>query len=95
MTEEVTKQVENVSLEETTPTEVILGPDGQPLSKKALKKLEKEREKERKKAEKAAQIAEEQAAREAAAAANDTAKDIYVVLGFQTTRCHYSRFNEI
>lgn len=74
MTEEVTKKVEQVKLTEEQP---ILGPDGQPLSKKALKKLEKEKEKERKKAEKAAQLAEEQAAREAAAAANDTAKDNY------------------
>lgn len=77
MTEEVTKKVEAVSLEEKPAAEVILGPDGQPLSKKALKKLEKEKEKERKKAEKAAQLAEEQAAREAAAAANDTAKENY------------------
>lgn len=74
MTEEVTKKVEEVTLSEEQP---ILGPDGQPLSKKALKKLEKEKEKERKKAEKAAQLAEEQAAREAAASANDTAKDNY------------------
>lgn len=77
MSEEVAKQVENVSLEEKKPEEVVLGPDGQPLSKKALKKLEKEREKERKKAEKAAELAKEQAAREAAAAANDTAKENY------------------
>lgn len=77
MSEEVAKQVENVSLEEKKPEEVVLGPDGQPLSKKALKKLEKEREKERKKAEKAAELAKEQAAREAAAAADDTAKENY------------------
>lgn len=84
MSEEITKKVEEVTLNETpaaAPAEgaeaPILGPDGQPLSKKALKKLEKEREKERKKAEKAAQLAQEQAARDAAAAANDTAKDNY------------------
>lgn len=40
-------------------------PDGQPLSKKALKKLEAARLKEQKKAEKAAQLAAEAAAREA------------------------------
>ncbi|KAK9495963.1 aspartyl-tRNA synthetase [Lipomyces doorenjongii] len=45
--------------------EVILGEDGQPLSKKALKKLEAQREKDRKKAEKAAKLAAEQAAKEA------------------------------
>lgn len=74
MAEEVTEKIEQVTLETQT---TILGPDGQPLSKKALKKLEKEKEKERKKAEKAAQLAQEQAAREAAALANDTAKDNY------------------
>ncbi|KAJ3183600.1 aspartate--tRNA ligase dps1 [Gaertneriomyces sp. JEL0708] len=46
--------------------EVILGEDGKPLSKSALKKLEKEREKERKKAEREAKLAAEKAAREAA-----------------------------
>ncbi|ODV94718.1 hypothetical protein PACTADRAFT_85938 [Pachysolen tannophilus NRRL Y-2460] len=55
----------------------VIGPDGQPLSKKALKKLEKEKEKEKKKAERAAQLAEEQAAKSAAEAASDTAKDNY------------------
>lgn len=61
---------------EETPAEVVLGPDGQPLSKKALKKLEKEKEKEKKKAERAAQLAKEKAEREAQAA-NDPAKDNY------------------
>ncbi|KAJ2787567.1 aspartate--tRNA ligase dps1, partial [Coemansia helicoidea] len=46
--------------------EVVLGEDGQPLSKKALKKLEKEREKEKKKQERLAREAEERAARAAA-----------------------------
>ncbi|KAI9008277.1 hypothetical protein BC832DRAFT_553613 [Gaertneriomyces semiglobifer] len=46
--------------------EIILGEDGKPLSKSALKKLEKEREKERKKAEREAKLAAEKAAREAA-----------------------------
>ncbi|KAJ2828458.1 aspartate--tRNA ligase dps1 [Coemansia erecta] len=46
--------------------EVILGEDGQPLSKKALKKREKELEKEKKKQERLAREAEERAAREAA-----------------------------
>ena len=54
--------------------EVVLGPDGQPLSKKALKKLEKEKEKAKKKAEREAQLAKEKAEREAKAA-NDPAKD--------------------
>ena len=36
--------------------EVVLGEDGKPLSKSALKKLEKEREKERKKAEREAKL---------------------------------------
>ena len=39
--------------------EVILGEDGQPLSKKALKKLLKEKEKAAKKAEREAQLAKE------------------------------------
>ncbi|KAJ3281996.1 aspartate--tRNA ligase dps1 [Borealophlyctis nickersoniae] len=46
--------------------EVVLGEDGKPLSKGALKKLEKQREKERKKAEIAEKLAAEKAAREAA-----------------------------
>ncbi|KAK9481330.1 aspartyl-tRNA synthetase [Lipomyces japonicus] len=50
---------------ENKTTEVVLGEDGKPLSKKALKKLEAQREKERKKAEKAAKLAEEQAAKAA------------------------------
>lgn len=56
--------------------EVILGEDGQPLSKKALKKLLKEKEKAAKKAEREAQLAKEKAAREAEAA-NDPAKENY------------------
>uniref|UniRef100_A0A060T5K8 Aspartate--tRNA ligase, cytoplasmic n=1 Tax=Blastobotrys adeninivorans TaxID=409370 RepID=A0A060T5K8_BLAAD len=44
----------------------ILGPDGQPLSKNALKKLEKDRLKEQKKKEKAEKAQAEQAARQAA-----------------------------
>ncbi|KAJ3147556.1 aspartate--tRNA ligase dps1 [Geranomyces michiganensis] len=46
--------------------EVILGEDGKPLSKGALKKLEKEREKKKKQEERAAKDAAEKAAREAA-----------------------------
>jgi aspartyl-tRNA synthetase len=46
--------------ENTTPTqemsEMVLGEDGKPLSKSALKKLEKQREKDRKKAEVAAKL---------------------------------------
>ncbi|RKP37047.1 hypothetical protein BJ085DRAFT_39930 [Dimargaris cristalligena] len=45
--------------------EIVLGEDGLPLSKKALKKLEKEREKERRKQERLQREAEERAAREA------------------------------
>ena len=56
--------------------EVILGEDGQPLSKKALKKLQKEKEKQAKKAEREAQLAKEKAAREQEAA-NDPAKANY------------------
>ncbi|EMG48614.1 DPS1 Aspartate--tRNA ligase [Candida maltosa Xu316] len=56
--------------------EVVLGEDGQPLSKKALKKLLKEKEKAAKKAEREAQLAAEKAAKEAAAA-NDPAKANY------------------
>lgn len=56
--------------------QVILGEDGQPLSKKALKKLEKEKEKARKKAEREAQLAQEKAEKEAQAA-NDPAKENY------------------
>ncbi|GMM31908.1 aspartate--tRNA ligase [Martiniozyma asiatica (nom. inval.)] len=77
MSEEIAKEVQNVSLEEKPAAEVVLGPDGQPLSKKALKKLQKEKEKAAKKAEMEAKQAKEAAAREAAAAANDTAKDNY------------------
>ncbi|KAJ1969963.1 aspartate--tRNA ligase dps1 [Dispira parvispora] len=54
-TAELTRAMENV----------VLGEDGQPLSKKALKKLEKEREKERRKQERLEREAAERAAREA------------------------------
>lgn len=56
--------------------EVVLGEDGQPLSKKALKKLQKEKEKQAKKAEREAQLAKEKEAREKEAA-NDPAKANY------------------
>ncbi|KAL2312133.1 Aspartate--tRNA ligase, cytoplasmic [Schizosaccharomyces pombe] len=64
---EMEKQVENLSLEAKNekPKEVILGEDGKPLSKKALKKLEKEREKEQKRKEREAREAEEKKKREA------------------------------
>ncbi|KAI9289528.1 hypothetical protein BC943DRAFT_271876 [Umbelopsis sp. AD052] len=54
----------NAQIEELTQRteEVVLGEDGKPLSKKALKKLEKEREKAARKAETAARVAQEQAA---------------------------------
>ncbi|CDK27411.1 unnamed protein product [Kuraishia capsulata CBS 1993] len=73
--EELSKKVEEVSISDSA-SEVVLGEDGLPLSKKALKKLEKEREKERKKAETAARVAKEQAAK-AAKSANDPAKANY------------------
>lgn len=57
--------------------QVVLGEDGQPLSKKALKKLQKEQEKQRKKEERERQLAAEKEAREKEAAANDTAKENY------------------
>ncbi|AET41646.1 aspartate--tRNA ligase DPS1 Ecym_8376 [Eremothecium cymbalariae DBVPG len=75
--EELSKQVAELSANEAGAEDVVLGEDGQPLSKKALKKLQKEQEKKRKKEERAQQLAEEQAARESAAAASDTAKDKY------------------
>ncbi|XP_020616367.1 aspartate--tRNA ligase, cytoplasmic-like [Orbicella faveolata] len=53
-----------------------LGPDGQPLSKKALKKMEKEKEKEKKKAEREAKQAAEADAKDA----EDYAKDRYAIL---------------
>ncbi|TPX58109.1 hypothetical protein PhCBS80983_g03365 [Powellomyces hirtus] len=46
--------------------DMILGEDGKPLSKSALKKLEKEKEKEKKKLERDAKLAAEKAARESA-----------------------------
>ncbi|KAJ3105933.1 aspartate--tRNA ligase dps1 [Phlyctochytrium planicorne] len=52
---------------ETPPEEVILGEDGKPLSKKALKKLQEKEEKERKKRETAERLAAEKAQREAGA----------------------------
>ncbi|PFX33181.1 Aspartate--tRNA ligase, cytoplasmic [Stylophora pistillata] len=55
---------------------VTLGPDGQPLSKKALKKMEKEKEKEKKKAEREAKQAADADAKDA----EDYAKDRYAVL---------------
>ncbi|KAJ2902005.1 aspartate--tRNA ligase dps1, partial [Coemansia aciculifera] len=55
--------------------EIVLGEDGQPLSKKALKKLEKEREKEQRKQEREAREAAERAAREASEV--DCAKEYY------------------
>ncbi|KAM9933860.1 hypothetical protein OXX80_006533 [Metschnikowia pulcherrima] len=84
MSAEETKHVSELSLEDkaaaaaaAAPAEgVILGEDGQPLSKKALKKLEKEKEKARKKAEREAQVAKERAEKEAQAA-NDPAKANY------------------
>ncbi|KAJ2826404.1 aspartate--tRNA ligase dps1 [Coemansia sp. 'formosensis'] len=55
--------------------DIVLGPDGNPLSKKALKKLEKEREKEQKRLEREAREAAERSAREASEV--DCAKENY------------------
>jgi len=82
MSEGPSEKLEQLKLGETkaepqAATEnVILGEDGLPLSKKALKKLEKEREKAKKKAEREAQLAKEKAEKEALAA-NDPAKVNY------------------
>ncbi|XP_022804646.1 aspartate--tRNA ligase, cytoplasmic-like [Stylophora pistillata] len=67
---------------------VTLGPDGQPLSKKALKKMEKEKEKEKKKAEREAKQAADADAKDA----EDYAKDRYAVLPMaqsQEKTCKY------
>lgn len=77
MSAEATEKLENLSVQEETAQEApVLGPDGQPLSKKALKKLEKEKEKAKKKAEREEQLAKEKAEREAKLA-NDPAKENY------------------
>ncbi|GAB5587918.1 aspartate--tRNA ligase dps1 [Umbelopsis nana] len=57
--EQTTAQVDEI-IQQTE--NIVLGEDGKPLSKKALKKLEKEREKAARKAETAARVAQEQAA---------------------------------
>ncbi|CAN3374516.1 hypothetical protein DIURU_001358 [Diutina rugosa] len=93
MSEQEAKQQEQpvaAPTEGAPAAEVILGEDGQPLSKKALKKLEKEREKAKKKAEREAQLAQEKAAKEAAAA-NDPAKANYGKLPLNNSS---SRTNE-
>lgn len=81
MSVEDAQQLKELSLKENdsmpvAAQDVVLGEDGQPLSKKALKKLEKEKEKARKKAEREAQLAKEKAEKDAAAA-NDPAKANY------------------
>ncbi|EGV64563.1 aspartate--tRNA ligase dps1 [Yamadazyma tenuis] len=77
---EPVEKLEKLNLEEqateASQEPVILGEDGQPLSKKALKKLEKEKEKARKKAEREEQLAKEKAEKEAKLA-NDPAKNNY------------------
>lgn len=72
---------------EAAPAEVILGEDGLPLSKKALKKLEKEKEKAKKKAEREAQLAKEKAEKEAKLA-NDPAKANYGKLPLNNSSSH-------
>ncbi|EEB06158.1 cytoplasmic aspartate-tRNA ligase Drs1 [Schizosaccharomyces japonicus yFS275] len=77
---ELENKVQDLSLKEkeVEKKDVPLGPDGKPLSKKALKKLEKEREKEKKRKEREAREAAERAQREANEV--DYAKDFYGVL---------------
>ncbi|KAJ2859939.1 aspartate--tRNA ligase dps1 [Coemansia aciculifera] len=70
-----TEQQQEVAELATQVEDIVLGPDGNPLSKKALKKLEKEREKEQKKLEREAREAAERAAREASEV--DCAKENY------------------
>lgn len=79
MSEETDKPVENVqaSTEKTEQVPVILGEDGQPLSKKAMKKYLKEQEKLKKKAERAAQLEKEKMEREMASQLSDTASSHY------------------
>ena len=79
MSEETNKPVENVqaSTEKTEQVPVILGEDGQPLSKKAMKKYLKEQEKLKKKAERAAQLEKEKMEREKASQLSDTASSHY------------------
>ncbi|SJM84485.1 probable Aspartate--tRNA ligase, cytoplasmic [Zygosaccharomyces bailii] len=72
---EQAKPVETKAAEKAEP--VVLGEDGQPLSKKALKKLQKEQEKQKRKEEKALQLQHEKEERERKAAAEDTARDHY------------------
>lgn len=83
MASEQSEKLQNLSIDDqkAAPAEsgepaVVLGEDGQPLSKKALKKLEKEKEKAKKKAEREAQLAKEKAEKEALLA-NDPAKENY------------------
>ncbi|KAK5780504.1 aspartate--tRNA ligase DPS1 PWA37_002510 [Arxiozyma heterogenica] len=79
MSEETTKPAENAkaSTEKTEQVPVILGEDGQPLSKKAMKKYLKEQEKLKKKAERAAQLEKEKLEREKANQLSDTASSHY------------------
>ncbi|RKP29725.1 aspartyl-tRNA synthetase [Metschnikowia bicuspidata] len=76
MSAEEAQKIDELTIQQAAPAEVILGEDGQPLSKKALKKLEKEREKARKKVERDAQLAQEKAEKDAKAA-KDPAKENY------------------
>ncbi|KAK6199185.1 aspartyl-tRNA synthetase [Scheffersomyces amazonensis] len=72
----VAAAVEASGSTESSNEPVILGEDGQPLSKKALKKLQKEKEKAEKKAERQRQLEQEKAEKEAAAG-EDPAKEKY------------------
>ena len=76
MSEETSKPVQS-STEKTEQVPVILGEDGQPLSKKAMKKYLKEQEKLKKKAERAAQLEKEKLERERANKLSDTASSHY------------------
>lgn len=78
-------------------TQVVLGPNGEPLSKKALKKLQKEQEKQRKKQERAEQLQKEKEERERLSELNDTAKENYGILpvnqSIDSERKNEKRFN--
>lgn len=101
MSEETAKPAENAqaSTEKTEQVPVILGEDGQPLSKKAMKKYLKEQEKMKKKAERAAHLEKEKLEREKANQLSDTASSHYGKLPLiqSATRTNEKRikFNEL
>lgn len=77
MSSEDAKKDVQASTETAAAEPLVVGPDGQPLSKKALKKLQKEQEKQQKKEERARQLQLEKEQREKDNAASDTAREHY------------------